>query len=156
MLILNIIKLSKIEAIAFIIIIMINQVILGAPKTILSNSASGSLLNVLFISIIAILLVLFINYLFGIFQNSDIIDVSEKLAGKALKFIISLGFIGLFLLSSITCLCCICQSLKIIYFPDTNLIYLALFFIIPIIFANRKGFSSISKVNLIIVFISIR
>lgn len=148
-------KINKIEGIALIFIVMINQVILGAPKIILTNSSSGATINILVISVVAILLVLGINVLFRPFQNSDIVDVSESLAGKPLKIIISIAYILLFFLSSVTCLYCIAASLKIIYFQSTDITYLALLFIVCMVVATRKGLNSLSKVNLVIIILSI-
>lgn len=151
----DVIKLSKIEAIALILIVTINQVILGTTKTILMNNSSGALLNLLAISILAILIVIAINYLFRKFQNSDIVDVSDFLAGKPLKIITSIAYIGLFFISSVTCLFCMAESLKIVYFQSCCIMFLAFFFIIPMLVAVMKGFSAISKVNLIIVILSL-
>lgn len=152
----DLIKLSKIEAIALIVIVMINQVIVGTPKNILASNSSGALINVIVISIIALIIVFFINFLFKAFNNLDIIDISEYLGGKTLKAFLSISFMLLFLLSSITCLYCMSESLKIIYFQNSSIAFIALFFIFGMIFANRKGFTTISKVNLIIVIFSLR
>ena len=154
--ILDLIKISKIEGIALILIIMVNQVVLGTPKIILANNSSGALINVIVISIIALLAVLAINYLFKPFSNSDIIDISGQLGNKVLKVAMSIFYILLFFLSSITSLYCMVEALKIIYFQNTSLAFLSLFFIVCMIFSIRKGFETISRVNLIIVILSLR
>lgn len=152
----DLIKISKLEAIALILIIMINQVIVGTPKHILANNSSGALINVIVISIIALIVVFIINYFFRKFNNFDIIDISEFLGGKFLKTIISIAFICLFLISSITTLYCMSETLKIIYFQNSSIAFISLFFLFGIIFSNRKGFTTISKVNLLIVLFSLR
>ena len=152
----DLIKISKLEAIALILIIMINQVIVGTPKNILANNSSGALINVIVISIIALIVIFIINYLFKPFSNLDIIDISEFLGGKILKISISIAFIFLFFISSVTSLYCMSESLKIIYFQNSSIAFISIFFLFGVIFANRKGFTTISKVNLIIVLFSLR
>ena len=48
-------KIGTIEAIALIVIIIINQIILNLPNTIITSTGSSSWLNVIYITIIAII-----------------------------------------------------------------------------------------------------
>ena len=50
------------EAIAFIVVIIINQTLLGAAKDIVIDTASSAWIHTIFISIIALILVLIISY----------------------------------------------------------------------------------------------
>lgn len=47
-------KIGNIEAIALIITIMVNHIILNLPKSIIQTTCSGAILNVLFISLVAV------------------------------------------------------------------------------------------------------
>ncbi|MCI9087322.1 MAG: hypothetical protein HFJ32_02015 [Clostridia bacterium] len=47
-------KIGNIEAIALIITIMVNHIILNLPKSIIQSTSSGAILNVLFISLVAV------------------------------------------------------------------------------------------------------
>lgn len=47
-------KIGNIEAIALIITIMVNHIILNLPKSIIQSTSSGAILNVLFISLVAL------------------------------------------------------------------------------------------------------
>ena len=47
-------KIGNIEAIALIITIMVNHIILNLPKSIIQSTCSGAILNVLFISLVAV------------------------------------------------------------------------------------------------------
>ena len=147
-------KICFAEAIALIIILVINRIILGIPKSLLVNSAFSATLTIIFVSIITILIILFINKLFKRFIASDILDISEFLSGNLLKKIVGILYISLFLGISILCLSYICDVLKSIYFEDADKLFLALFFIIGIVIVNRMGFSSIIKSNLIIVILT--
>ena len=143
-------KICTAEAIALLVMIMINQVILGLPKTIIVNSGSGAWINVIVISIIAIFLAVLITKLFKKFPASDILDVSELVGGKILKIIVSIIFFSLFFLTSIICLRYIVETLILIYFKNTNILFLILLFVIGIIIANRKSFTSLARANYIL------
>ena len=67
----NNIKLSNIEAIGLVLIIIINHIILNFSKSIISTTSSASALNILFIGIILIL--------FKHFSRKDILDISQYL-----------------------------------------------------------------------------
>ena len=54
-------KIGTIEAIALIVIIIINQIILNLPNTIITSTGSSSWLNVIYITIIAIIFCAFLN-----------------------------------------------------------------------------------------------
>lgn len=47
-------KIGNIEAIALIVTIMVNHIILNLPKSIIRSTSSGAILNVLFISLVAL------------------------------------------------------------------------------------------------------
>ena len=92
-------KIGTVEAIALIVTIIINQIILNLPDVIITTTGSSSWINVIYISIIAIIFCALICKLFKPFNSNDIIDVSEYLGGKILKYIIGIAYFAfLFLL----------------------------------------------------------
>lgn len=147
-------KICFAEAIALIIILVINRIILGVPKSLLVNSAFSATLTIIFVSIITILIILLINKLFKKFIASDILDISEFLAGDYLKKFVGILYIILFMGISILCLSYICDVLKSIYFESNDKLFLALFFIVGIAIVNRMGFNAVIKSNLIIVILT--
>lgn len=56
-------KIGTIEAIALVLTIMINHIILNLPKTIIDNNSSGAIINVIFVSLIALIIVYLISQL---------------------------------------------------------------------------------------------
>ena len=88
-------KIGKVEAIFAISIVMVNRIILNLPYSILENTGTGSVLNLIYIGIIGLALVLIINKLFKAFPSSDIIDLAEFSGGNIFKIIISIFFICL-------------------------------------------------------------
>ncbi len=143
-------KIGTLEAIAFIIIVMINQIILNSPKNILTSTGSAAWLNVIFISILAIMFCLFVARLFSHFKNEDIIDISEFLGGKALKVIIGILYLILFLGVNTLLLRYFSECIRLIYYPTTPKIFIFLFFIVGSVLAVSRGISSVIRTNLII------
>lgn len=143
-------KIGKLEAIALIVMITINQIFLNLSNTIIVNVGSSAWINVIVISMVAILFCLLISKLFKPFPAQDIVDVSEYLGNKILKTIIGLLYILFFVFISGVILRYLTNSLKLIYFEKSPLVFLLLLFLIPVVFAVRLGIKPISRVNLML------
>ena len=124
-------KIGKFEAISLMAMVVINQIILNLASYLISNSGTSSWINMIYVSIIAIFFGLLIAKFFKPFDSSDILDVSEFLGGKFLKIIIGVLFILFFIFFAGLSLRHISSCIKSIYFKDTPIIYLLLFFTIP-------------------------
>jgi len=143
-------KLGYIEAIGLISIIIIHEIVLNIPKKIIDKTGSSSWLNIIFITIITIIIVCIISKCFKQFKNFDILDISNFLGGKLLKNIIGISFLTLFFLSALIVLKNTTGILQLIYFENTPITYITLFFIICIIVANTFSIKVIAKTNLLI------
>ena len=143
-------KISTREAIMLILSIIVAHTIVTLPATILKNSESGAILNLIYVSILALLVVYLIYVLFKKFQGQDIFDISEYLGGKFLKNVIGIIFIFYFISSSGILLRNFAEGLKVIYFPNTNILFIILSFIITICITNSLTFKSNVKVISII------
>ena len=151
-------KIGYVEAIALITIVMINKIILNTPKDIIAKTGPSSWLNVIYISIISIITVCLIAYLFKKFPGHDILDVSEYLGGKALKVVIGISYIILLILLTTSIIKNLSETLRIIYFKTSPILFISLFFIVSNIICNRFSIKVIAKANLIIapgIFLSI-
>ena len=62
-------KIGNIEAVALIITVMVNHIILHLPKSIIHTTASGAILNVLFISLVALGIAYLISHLLKSFPR---------------------------------------------------------------------------------------
>lgn len=138
-------KLTNLEAVFLIILVMINKLILNIPYYIVNLTGSGSIVNILYIGLIDFIAVLIIVKLLNKFDNADILDVSEFLAGKKLKNIVGILSILLFFLVGFITLVDFSNVLHTIYFYNFKMMYIVIFFIIGIIVANLIGFKSISR-----------
>lgn len=142
-------RIGKTEAIALIITIMVNHAIFTVSKTITSSTNSAALLNVIFISFIA-LFVSFIMYkLLNRFPTFDILDISNFLGGKILKIIIGTLFFTYFIFFSASLLKNFVYNLQIIYYPNTNTLFIAIIFIIAATFVCNLKYNAIYRSNLL-------
>ena len=141
-------KIGNIEAICLVLTIMINHIILNLPKNLIATTSSSSIINIIFISIIALGIVFLICQLLKRFPSFDILDVSKFLGGKWLKIIIGILFIAYLIFTMSILLRSFSEGLKIIFFPKTSVPIIMLLFIFAIIVANKLGFSSIVRSNL--------
>ena len=123
-------KISNKEAIALIVTIIVNNFVLVTAQIIVETCSSASLLNALYVSLVAILLTWIICILFKRFNGQDILDISNFLGGKLLKSIVGIVFLGYLLLRISILLRRLTNCLQIINYPVTNIVYLILIFII--------------------------
>lgn len=144
-------KLQKWEAIAIIIIVMINKLILNIPYYVVSLVGTGVIANIIYIGIIDFIFALILVKLFDKFQNSDIVDISEFLGGKIFKWIIAIISVILFFTVSFITLSDFTNVLQTIYFSNFPIMYILFFFILGILVANLYGLKSITRVICFIV-----
>ena len=139
-------KLKKHQAIALIIIIMINKLILNVPFYIVDLVGNGAIVNIVYISIIDLIGLLVIIKLFEKFDGKDILDISEFVGTSKLKAIV--GVLSIILLFSVAFITIIDFSnvLHTIYFSSFPLIYILIFFITGILIANLINFRAISNI----------
>ena len=144
-------KIGKLEAIALIVMVSMNQIFLNSSNIIIVGTGSSAWINVIVISVIALLCCLLICKLFKPFPTKDIVDISEYLGNKILKTIIGTLYILFFMSISAIILRYLTNSLKLIYFEKSPIVFLLILFLIPVVFAVRLGIKPISRVNLIFI-----
>lgn len=143
-------KFGNSEAIALMFTIIINQIMLSSLKSILSETHSSAILNVIYITAIALIISSIILKLLKKFPNSDILDISNFLGGKTLKFIVGIAFICYFTFFTALLLRNFCSFLQIVYYQLTEVIFITLLFLIAAILACNFKNNAVFKTNLII------
>jgi spore germination protein (amino acid permease) len=143
-------KIGTLEAIMLVLTVVVAHTMLSMPRNILVSTKSATIINLIFVSILAIILSYFIVKLLKKFPGQDIIDISEYLGGKVFKNIVGIIFILYFLVSSSILLRNFCESIKIIYYPMTNIFFILAMFVIAICAVNRLDFNASLKTNLLI------
>lgn len=144
-------KIGTIEAILLILTVIIAHSILSLPRDLIIRTKSSTILNIIYITIICLLISLLISKLFKKFGNLDIIDVSDYLGGKIFKTIVGSIFISYFIISSSILLRNFCEAIGLVYFQMTPIIFIVLLFVIGSCISNRLGFNTSFRVNLIII-----
>lgn len=144
-------RIGKIESIAFILTITVNHAILNVSKTIVTTTSSSSLLNIVYISIIALILSYIIYILLNKFPTFDILDISNFLGGKVLKIIVSILFLAYFIFFSATLLKNFVTCLQIIYYPNTNTFFILLFFLFGAVFVCNLKYDALFRSNLLVI-----
>lgn len=143
-------RIGKAEAISLIVTIMINHTILNITKSIITNTGSSALLNTIYVSIIALITSYIICTLLNKFPTFDILDISNLLGGKFLKSLIGILFLGYFIFFSSILLKNFSICLQIIYYPNTNISFIVIFFLVGAIFVCRLKYNALFRSNLLI------
>ncbi len=144
-------KIGKIEAVALILIVVINEIVLNIPNIIILPTDSGSSINIIFVSILAVIFTYIICKLLKPFLGQDILDVSDYVGGRTLKTIIGILFILFFIITVSLSVSFFANFIKSVYFNSSPIVFILLFFLVPALFANKFGLKAISGVNLIFI-----
>lgn len=143
-------KIGNKEAISLLITIIFNHIIINLTKSVINVTASASLLNILYISIITIIFTCIICYFLNKFPTLDIIDISEYLGGKILKWLIAILFVGYFIFFAGILLHIFASFLKIIYFQLVNIKYVVALFVICTFIGCCMRHNAVLRANVII------
>ena len=140
-------KLNAIEASLLVVIVIISHIILDFPNIIIKSTYSAAMLNVIFVSILAILFFLIVNKLFKPFEGQNILSVAEFVGGKKLKIVLSIIFSIYLSGAASVVIRSFSETLKVVYFPNAALWTILAIFLIIAVFANKCGARNVIKVN---------
>ena len=135
-------KIGTISAIMLTLSIVISYITSSLPRSFIDETKSATLLNIIYITIIVLLIILFVCKLFKKFPGLDLLDISNFLGGSILKNIVGAFFIAYFIISSSMMLRNFCEGLVVVYYPLTSYVFLILMFIIAIALTNKLGFNA--------------
>lgn len=142
-------RLKRFEAVSIVLTVLISTILLGLPNTLINTTGSATLLNIVFITILTLIIFLIINKIFIHFPGCNIIDICEFLGGKPLKFIYSVCFIGFIILLTAMRLSTFAKGLSLIYFSHLNIPLIILAIVCVIGTLNFLGFKSICRATFI-------
>ena len=143
-------KIGFVESISLTLIVMISHILLNLPNEILGSTASSGPLNVIYITVLAVIIFLVFNKLFSSFQGKDILDVAEFVGGSILKKVVSIIYTLYFIFTCGILLLNFANTLKTIYLQDMPTSLICLVFILIALIANQFGFKNVSRTNAII------
>lgn len=143
-------KIGVSEAIAFLTIIIVNFVVLDGAKSAIIITSSSAIINIIYVSAISLLISYLFFKLLNKFPTFDILDISNFLGGKILKFIVATIFLLYFISISAGLLKNFAYSLQTIYYPFTNVFIIVLVFLIASLFISNLKYNAVFRSNLII------
>lgn len=109
------------------------------------------MLNIAYISIIGFVLCIIIYKLLNKFPGFDIIDIAKFLGGRWFQRLAGVGVLSYIIFISSVLLRIFANSLKIVYYPMTDLIFIISIFVISIPISCNLKENSVFKANLAIV-----
>lgn len=143
-------KLENIEAITCLIIISINSILLSTSQALVKQCSSSSLINVIFITIITLIITFIFCFLSKSFIGRNILDISEFLGGRFFKIFVGLLFSAYLTYRSAIFIKRISNCLQIVYYPMTNIIFIITLFCIATVLVNFLKNNSIFKSTVLI------
>ena len=145
-------KIGTIEGIFLLCIGILNHIILYLPQSIVNICGTSSIINVIYIcTIFLIILLLFIKW-YKPFYGQDILDISNYLGGKTLKYISGILFSILFLLITSILLRNFAEAIYTAYFSHIDIKLIIFFFAFIVFIAINFGKTSIIRCNTLITF----
>lgn len=144
-------KIGFAEALCILLVVILTHLLLILPKIILQSQGSSSIINIIYITLLALFAVFILNLLYKKFKGMDILDISSFLFGNGFKFIIGLIYIVYMVFIVSLMLRNTSENLKTMYFQGTTTPYITFCILCAIAFINRYNFKTVIKCNLIIV-----
>lgn len=138
-------KISNYEAICGFLIISIANLVLTSGKILIKSEKSASILNSLFVSILALLIFLIMSKYLKKFNGKNLIDLSEILGGKYFKFLIGFLYIVYFFIRYAIFLRKIGDAMQLIYYPLTHIVFIIALITISSGIVSSIGNNSIFK-----------
>lgn len=144
-------KIGFMEALSVLLIVVFAHLILLLPKIIIEDQGTSSIINIIYVTLLALFAIYVLNLLYKKFKGMDILDVSGFLFGNKFKFLIGLIYIAHAIFIASLLLRNTAENLKTTYFQNTPTPYIAFFMLVGVAYVNRFSLKTIIKCNLIIV-----
>ena len=134
-----------------LMMITIANIVLTSSRILIKASNSASLLNALYVSIIAIIVTLILCLLSKQFIGKNLLEISEFLGKNPLKIIIGFAYTAYFLLGIGLFLKKMANALQIIYYPLTHVVFIITLFCIACGIIANLGNNSLFKTMVLLV-----
>lgn len=142
-------NIGTIQAASVIITVMISHIILNMPNHLISTTGPSTILNLVYVFVIALGIFYIASKIFDLFPGQDMLDICEFTGGKFLKNAFGTVTIIYFIIVSGFVIRTFAESLVLIYFPNIDLEIVIISFIAICVIMNMFGFKAISRGTLI-------
>ncbi len=143
-------KIGFAEALCVMLILVLAHLTLLMPKMIIQAQGSATILNIIYVTLLALFAIYILNKLYKNFKGMDILDISGYLFGNVFKFIVGISIVICFIFIASLLLRITAENLKTMYFQNTPTPYIIFFMLLATAFINAKGLKAVIKANLII------
>ncbi len=143
-------KIKVLEGICLVVTILLTHVLLSVPSALITQTASSTLLNIVYVAIITLIFFFIIYKLFSLFPGNNIIDISGFLGGKVFKFIYGFIYIIYILGMSAIIIRLFSEGISLISLSHINVTFIILTFVVAVGITNYFGLKSISRLNIFI------
>ena len=143
-------KIGTIECILTLGCVAIIPLILTVPTFTIQTFGSAALSHTLYIILVGILLFSLLFHMFFKFKNKDILDISEFVGGKFLKYVTGIIAICYLVLSTSLVLSEFNENIRNIIFENTPANYIYILFAIGLIVGVFSGIKGIFRASTII------
>lgn len=144
-------KINFLEASFLVVIVTITHLLLDLPNALIKSTGSASVLNAIYISILALIYFFIVKKLLSPFDGNNILHVAEFLGGKFLKRVLTIIYISYFAFISAIMIRNFGDTLRLIYFPQATLWSVLGIMVLVAVIVNHMGAGSVIKVNTFII-----
>jgi len=143
-------KLNFLEASFLSIIVTISHIILNLPNTILENTGSSAVINVIYVTILALIMFVVVKKLLSPFGSNNILFVADYLGGSILRKILATLYTLHFIFISAILLRNIAETLTVIYYNQAVVWTIIALFLIVACIVNKYGSHNVIKANTLV------
>ena len=143
-------RLNVMQASFLVVIVTITHLVLNLPNTLIQSTGSSAIINVIYITILALIMFLVVKKLLSVFDSNNILFVAEYVGGKLLKRVLAILYILHFIMITGILMRSFCETLLFIYFPHAATWTVILAFLLVAIIATGLGGSNVIRTNAIL------
>lgn len=143
-------KLNIFQASFLVVIVTITHLILNLPNSLIMSTGSSAIINVIYISALALIIFLVVNKFLSVFGENNILFVAEYVGGRILKKTLSFIYIIHFIFVTGIILRSFAETLLFIYFPHASIWSVLLVFLFVALLSIKYGRINIIKANSIL------
>ncbi|MCX8130182.1 MAG: spore germination protein [Clostridia bacterium] len=147
----NNITFGRWEAVAILVNLIITQIVLGFPRSMVETAGTAGWMVPVYVTAIALISFAIISKLYSRFEGKDLIDIAEETGGNILRIIIGLIFASYIAFAITVVLREFCEDMKIVALPVSPISFVTLFFVTGMIAAAYLGIEPIVRFSSIII-----
>jgi spore germination protein (amino acid permease) len=139
------------EAIAFILNLLITQVILGFPRSMVETGKTAGWMIPIYATGIILICFAVISRLYSPFEGKDILEIAEETGGDILRIVIGLLFLIYLVFIISVVLREFAEDMKVVALPASPISFVTMFFLVGMIVGAYAGLEALVRCNSYIV-----